>query len=103
MSQRQGRDFWERIVRDLEQSGLTHGEFADQRGLNIGSLRSWLYRLRRKRRRVVRVLPVHVAGQSGAISSAFVEVAVAGTVVRAAVGTDVEYFVELVTRLRERC
>jgi hypothetical protein len=107
MSPRRGRQFWERVVADLERSELTHEEFATQRRINVGSLRGWLYRLRRERERGAdpRLLPVRVGGTSsgGGRMDGFVEVGVAGAVVRVTVGTDVEYVAELVTQLRARC
>jgi transposase len=106
MSPHRGREFWERVVAELEQSGLTHEEFARERRLNVGSLRRWLYRLRRERgSTAMRVLPVRVETLLGVHgrTSDVVEIDVAGTVLRVAVGTDVEYVTELLARLRDRC
>lgn len=103
MSPRRNREFWDRIVRELEQSKLSHEEFADQRNVNVRTLRKWLYRLRSERGRVVRVLPVRVRRDTAVTPPAIVEVGIAGMVVRATVETDVAYVVELVTRLRDRC
>ena len=100
MSPRRGREYWTGIVADLEASGLTHEQFASQRRVNIGSLRSWLYRLRREGVGV-RLLPVRV--EATARGADIVEIGIAGAVLHVGVGTDVAYVAELVTQLRDRC
>ena len=40
-----------RLVSLFRQSGLTHGEFAQQQGIKIHTLHQWLYRSAAKRRR----------------------------------------------------
>lgn len=101
MAPRRGREFWQGVVADLEGSGLTHEEFASRRRVNVGSLRSWLYRLRREGGAGVRLLPVRVEGSTRSLE--VIEIGIAGAVVRLGVGTDVAYVAELVTQLRERC
>jgi hypothetical protein len=101
MSPRRGREYWTGIVTDLEASGLTHEQFASQRRVNVGSLRSWLYRLRREGGGGVRLLPVHV--EATARGADIVEIGIAGAVLRVGVGTDVAYVADLVTQLRDRC
>jgi len=101
MSPRRGREYWTGIVADLAASGLTHEQFASQRRINVGSLRSWLYRLRREGGGGVRLLPVRVAATARVAD--IVEIGIAGAVLRVGVGTDVAYVVELVTQLRDRC
>jgi hypothetical protein len=111
MAPRRGREFWSGVIEAFEQSGLSHEQFAQQHRLNVGSFRGWLYRLRheggrggrRKRGRsgALRVLPVRV--QAAPIAASLIEVAVTGAVLRFTAGTDAEYVVDLVTRLRERC
>jgi hypothetical protein len=109
MAPRRGREFWSGVVEAFEQSGLKHEQFARQQRLNLGSFRGWLYRLRREggrggrrgHRRAVRVLPVRV--QATPVIASLIELGVAGAVLRFAAGTDAEYVVDLVTRLRERC
>jgi hypothetical protein len=102
MAPRRGREFWLGVVSDLEGSGLTHEEFAARRRINVGSLRSWLYRLRSKGSRGVRLLPVRVEGPARQVAEV-IEIGIAGAVVRVGVGTDVAYVAELVTQLRDRC
>lgn len=105
MSTRSGREYWESVVSELEASGLTHADFARQRRIKVGSLRGWLYRLRRERDRSepVRLLPVTVVPSSAPTAHGLVEVDVAGAVVRVSVGTDLAYVAGLVARLRDQC
>lgn len=78
--------YWQRTVRELERSKLTHEEFAQQHGLNVGSLRSWLYRIRRESQRAVQI-QVRV-DQSGMGSPQFIEISVTDGVVRIGVGAE---------------
>ncbi|MBN2489580.1 MAG: IS66 family insertion sequence element accessory protein TnpB [Planctomycetes bacterium] len=57
---RSSRSTWERRVAALRRSGLSHREFAHKHGVNVGTLRSWVYRLRREEPEP-RLLPVRVA------------------------------------------
>lgn len=52
------RSEWTRVVAACERSGLSHREFARRRDLCVGTLRSWMYRLRREEE--PRLLPVRV-------------------------------------------
>lgn len=47
---RRSRQWWQAQVAALEASGQRHREFAAERGLDLGSLRHWLYASRRARR-----------------------------------------------------
>src|SRR5262249_15802745 len=103
MTARRNRDFWEKIVAELEGGELTHEQFAERRRVNVGSLRSWLYRLRRERGggRVLAVgFEEAITGRGPAPS--VVEISFDGGVARVSVGTDVEYVAELIARLRAR-
>ena len=105
MSVRQGREYWERVVAELEGSSLSHVEFARQHRVHVGSLRGWLYRLRRERlsASVPRMLPVRVETPPPASGPGVVEIHVLGVVVRVPVGTEPSYVAELVGRLRVPC
>ncbi len=46
--ERHGHAFWERTVRDFEQSNQTHEAFARSKGVTVSALRGWLYKLRRE-------------------------------------------------------
>ncbi len=43
---RQGRDYWTRVIAKFERRGLSQGAFCEREKLNIGTFRTWLYRLR---------------------------------------------------------
>jgi hypothetical protein len=45
---RRNREYWAEVVADFEKSALKHGEFCEQRGLEAGTFRHWLYHLRRE-------------------------------------------------------
>ena len=57
---RSSRSTWERRISALERSGLSHREFAREHDVKVGTLRSWIYRLRREEPET-RLLPVRVA------------------------------------------
>lgn len=61
----------EKLLADYTTSGLTQERFAAQAGVNLGTLRGWLYKQRRRRREVEnRFAPVQVEGlSSGAMIS----------------------------------
>jgi hypothetical protein len=103
---RRGRAYWQPLIEELEQSGLTHAEFAAQRGIGVGNLRAWLYRLRREQKAsgdacggTVRMVPVHVA----AASSAVLEVLVGRCTVRVGPQADPAAVAALVTALEAGC
>jgi transposase-like protein len=48
MAKRRGREFWQNVVSAYEHSGVSQQAFARQSGVNIHSLRGWLYRLRKE-------------------------------------------------------
>lgn len=43
---RQGRDYWTRVIAKFERRGLSHDAFCEREKLNVGTFRTWLYRLR---------------------------------------------------------
>lgn len=96
--------FWERAVREFEASELTHREFARKKGVGIGTLRSWIYRLRRETGgspspgASVRIVPVTVRPASVA-SGEWLELAVGEVVLRFCAGTDAAYIAELASKL----
>jgi hypothetical protein len=54
------REFWVAAVAECERSELTQESFAMRRGLNLSTLRSWIYKLRRERKASVSLVPVRV-------------------------------------------
>ena len=57
---RRAREIWVGIVAQYEKSGLTQEAFAEERGIPVGTLRNWIYRLRREGDEGVPLLPVRV-------------------------------------------
>ena len=49
------RAFWERSFQKYRSSGLTQEEFCRREKLNVGTFRTWLYRLRKEGTSLVRV------------------------------------------------
>ena len=43
---RRSREYWTEVVAEFEQSSLKQGKFCEQRGLEAGTFRHWLYRIR---------------------------------------------------------
>ena len=106
---RWARDIWVGVIRQLEESGLTHEQFADERNIPVSTLRYWIYRLRREAPESPSLLPVRViastapsARQSFDELPAIEAVLPDGLRVRFAAGTDAEMVAQLLERLR-RC
>ena len=107
---RRPRAFWIRLVTQHQQSGLTAVAFAARRGVSVGTLRSWIYRLRRAdvaKTAVPALMPVRVVAAPAATANgrpAVVEVLLVGGVrVRAAVGTEPGYVAALAAALSDAC
>ncbi len=106
---RHARDIWIQIVRQFEGSGVTQEEYAEQRGIPVGTLRSWIYKLRREAE-AVPVLPVRVIA-STAPSARQPEVAAGGIEievghalrVRFPSSTPMAVVAEFVSLLHSRC
>jgi transposase-like protein len=80
------RNEWQRLVAAYERSGMGQREFAERRDVRVGTLRSWIYRLRHEDDGP-RLLPVRVA----AASSWSVEIAMpSGIVVRIGAGASLD-------------
>lgn len=113
---RKARDIWINIVAQFERSGLTQEAFATERNIPVGTLRSWIYRLRREQSDAAEtespaILPVRVvastaplARQTETVAAPAIEVAVGATVrVRFPPGTAPIVIADLVALLHERC
>jgi transposase len=101
--QRQGREFWTKVVDEYETtSGETHAEFAARHRVGQATFECWLHLLRGERSKLaagrhVHLLPVQVAvGHSE--QQVQVEVS-GGSGLRVTVGTDPGYVAALVTAL----
>jgi len=102
---RQTRDVWRNVIGQFERSGKSQEVFAAERQIPVGTLRGWIYKIKReKEERAGSILPVRVISSSSPVASrpehdgAAVEV----MLVRFAGGTASELIVEVVDRLR-RC
>ena len=99
------REIWRNIITQFEQSGKKQEEFAAERRIPVGTLRSWIYRLKReKEEEATAILPVRVISSRSPSASRSEEdgAAVEVMLVRFASGTASELVAEVVSRLR-RC
>jgi hypothetical protein len=99
------REIWRNLIGQFERSGKTQEEFAAERQIPVGTLRFWIYKLKREKQdRETSILPVRVIASTAPPArrpddeSAAVEV----LLVRFASGASSELIAEVVTRLR-RC
>jgi len=104
MHARRSRSEWQTIVREFERSDESHAAFCGARGLNVGSFRGWLYRLRRDSRAPeVELVAVDVAPSRAPVdASAPVLVRWADVEICVTPATDATYVARLVAELR-RC
>ena len=108
---RRARDIWVQIIRQYEKSELSQEAFAEERNIPVGTLRSWIYRLRRESDEATSILPVRVisspalaARQPGEESAPAIEVALGDSVrLRFPPSTAPSVIAELVALLRDRC
>jgi hypothetical protein len=108
MGARKSRSEWASIVRAFERSGETHDAFCEERRLNLGSFRGWLYKLRRREQRPkdIQMVPVEVVAtpvlERASTGEVFVELG--GELrVRVPVGVEPQYVAALVAELRRGC
>jgi transposase-like protein len=106
---RQAREIWVNLVRQLERSGQSQEEFARERGIPVGTLRGWIYRLRRERAEQAPLLPVRVVASTAPTArrpddeGAVIEAALSdGLLLRFGRGATAELVAEVLSRLR-RC
>jgi transposase-like protein len=106
---RKAREIWVGIIQQYERSGLTQEAFADERGIPVGTIRSWIYKLRREREEAP-VLPVRVIASPAPTARrpdeevSAIEVDVGDVVrVRLPSSTPPAAVAELVALLRARC
>jgi hypothetical protein len=106
---RRAREVWISIVRRCEQSGLTHEEFAEKSNIPLGTLRSWIYRLRREQVAASPLLPVRVITSTAPSArrrddeGAAIEVELEAVRLRFPSDTAPAVIAEIVALLRGRC
>jgi hypothetical protein len=105
MYARKSRGEWSAIVKAFERSGESHDDFCSARGLNVGTFRTWLYKLRSASTRSadITLLPVEVTMPVAPRTPSTIVVVVAGVEVRVAIGADIGYVAGLIAELRSRC
>lgn len=64
-AQKKERPEWVRLVDQFERSGMDHRSFAKRHKINLGTFRSWLYQLRREKRKKGKVRLVRVEAKGG--------------------------------------
>jgi len=103
MSKPADKSQWVRIAEQFEQSGLTQKQFAQQQGLPLSTVQSWIYRRRRQASRSqvppVRLLPVEVGTAPVPDRGGLELVTPKGVRLRVPAGTDVDYVAGLVAAL----
>ncbi|MDC0710550.1 hypothetical protein POL68_37555 [Stigmatella sp. ncwal1] len=94
---------WVRIAEQFEHSGLTQKQFAQQQGVPLSTVQSWIYRRRRQvaapSAPAVRLLPVEVAEPTVSSAGKMEVLTCRGARVSFASGTDVAYVARLVAAL----
>ncbi len=107
---RRAREIWVGIVEQYEKSGLTQEAFAEQRNIPVGTLRSWIYKLRREPEEDAPLLPVRVIASTAPSArrpddeAGAIEVDVGEAVrLRFPSSTSPSVIAELVALLRARC
>jgi hypothetical protein len=110
--ERRTRAQWSALVDELEASGQSRATFCRRRGIEVGTLKWWMWKLGRGGRgarheaRAIRLVPVDVVesgGTADADGGAEVVIEVAGVTVRIATGTSPEYVAKLIAALRAPC
>jgi len=106
---RHAREIRVQIVRQFESSGLTQEAYAEQRGIPVGTLRAWIYKLRREGKGTP-LLPVRViasiapGARQPEDGAGGIEIDVGEALrVRLPSGTSMAMVAELIARLRARC
>lgn len=107
---RRAREIWVSIVGQYEKSGQTQEAFAAARGIPVGTLRSWIYKLRESEADSAPLLPVRVvastapsARQLGDEGGAVELVVDESLRLRFPLGTTPAVIAEVTARLRARC
>ena len=102
--EKRGSQFWRKLVRAYERSGLRQQVFCDQHGIKLGTFQYWLYKTRREATgpatALVRVeMPNQSAGDTPLQAGL-----PGGIVLRITPGTDPRYVAALLTEVgNARC
>jgi hypothetical protein len=103
---RRTREIWLNLVGQFERSGKKMEDFASERGLRVGTLKNWVYRLKReKSEEASAILPVRVIGSASPSAARRPEdggAAVEVMLVQFPSSATSDFIVDVVNRLR-RC
>ena len=104
---RRTREIWRNLIGQFERNGKSQEQFAAKREIPVGTLKNWIYRIRREKEEAAgEILPVRVISSASPSAARRPEnedgAAVEVMLVRFAGGTASELIVEVVNRLR-RC
>lgn len=102
MSKPSDKPQWVLVAEQFEHSGLTQKQFAQQQGLLLSTVQSWIYRRRRQAAASpppVRLLPVEVTAPAVSRAVQVEVLTTSGVRVSFAMGTDVAYVARLVAAL----
>ena len=104
---RRKRQGWVELIGQFKRSGLSTEAYADKRGIPVGRLRWWIWRLRRDERERPSLLPVRVIPSSAprrdGENVAAMEVELTDGVRVRFIDAAVDTVVEVVSRLRRCC
>jgi len=107
---RRAREIWVSIIGQYEKSGQTQEAFAAARGIPVGTLRSWIYKLRQGGAESTPMLPVRVIASTAPTArqdedeGGAVELVVDEWLrLRFPRGTPPALIAEVTARLRSRC
>src|SRR5258706_9089112 len=103
---RRTREIWQNLIGQFERSGKSIEQFAGERQIPVGTLKNWIYRIRRERaEEAAAILPVRLVSSASPAARRHEEHeagAVEVMLVRFASGAPSELIAEVVSRLR-RC
>jgi hypothetical protein len=101
---RQSRSYWKRLIDEFEESGLSQVRFAEERRVQVATLRYWVYRFRREL--TPALVPVRVVASTaplarqGGVAAMTIEAELpSGLRLRIPTGADAEYVADLIRRL----
>ena|SRR5215471_2232688 len=100
---RRSREIWRNLIQQLERSGKSAEEFATERDIPLGTLRGWIYRLKREQHEeAAPILPVTVIASTAPTARRSDEGGVEMMLLKFPSSATSELIVDLVNRLR-RC
>jgi hypothetical protein len=100
---RRTREIWRNLIQQLERSGKSAEEFAKERDIPLGTLRGWIYRLKREQQEeAAPILPVSVIASTAPTARQSDDGGIEVMLLRFPSSATSEVIADLVSRLR-RC